>query len=43
VDTTDASDEKFIPFIEVFQNYLLTSERPVAKYIDSDDGDTASF
>jgi hypothetical protein len=35
----DTTDEKFIPFIQVFQNCILSS----GKNMDSDDGDTASL
>jgi hypothetical protein len=43
VDTSDATDKKFIPFHPGFSELHLVQYHSCGKNIDSDDGDTASL
>jgi hypothetical protein len=43
VDTTDATDEKFLPFHPGFSELLFVQRQSSSKNIDSNDGNTASL
>jgi hypothetical protein len=43
VDTSEATDEKFIPFHPGFSELHFVQYHSCGKNIDSDDGDTASL